>query len=127
MHNGRPGMRDGYVARWRGREFEASPDGDEVRVYQPHAGDGFDEVRPGRFVRVLPDAEVEELIYIRTTCTWRGEPFIVLAEHDSWLRVEYSGGRSPVAQALGLEEFDYGVYQGWAPVAEVTDLYEHKV
>jgi hypothetical protein len=32
-----------------------------------------------------------------------------------------------VAHALGLEEFDFGVYQGWAPANEVTDLREHRV
>ena len=120
-------MRDGYVVRWQGREYEGSPDGDNVRIYQPDAGEGFDGVRPGRYVRVLPTAEIEELTYIRTTCTWRGEPFIVLAEHETWLRVEYTGGRSPVARALGLEEFDYGVYQGWALATEVTDLREHRI
>lgn len=120
-------MRDGYVARWRGREYEASPDGDNVRIYQPGPDDGFEEVRPGRYVRVLPAAELDDFVYVRTTCTWRGEPFIVLAEHDSWLRVEYTGGRWPVAQALGLEEFDVGVYQGWAPAVDVTDLREQRV
>ena len=37
------------------------------------------------------------------------------------------GGRAPVARQLGLEEFDFGVYQGWAPAHEVTDLREHRV
>jgi hypothetical protein len=120
-------MRDGYVATWHGREFEASPDGDTVHVYSAEPAEGFDEVRPGRHVRVMPAGEVDELVYVRTTCSWRGQPFIVLAETDAWLRVEYTGGRSPVAHALGLDEFDFGVYQGWAPVAEVTNLYEHKV
>ncbi|HEX2357543.1 MAG TPA: hypothetical protein VHI50_13945 [Micromonosporaceae bacterium] len=120
-------IRDGYVARWRGREFEASPDGDSVRIYQPDAGDGFEEVRVGRFVRVLPATEVEDLSYVRTTCSWRGEPFIVLAEHDSWLRVEYAGGRWPIAESMGLEEFDFGVYQGWAPATDVTELREHRI
>jgi hypothetical protein len=46
---------------------------------------------------------------------------------DGWLRVEYTGGKAPVAQTLGLEAFDYGVYQGWAPLAEVEDLIEHRV
>jgi len=41
--------------------------------------------------------------------------------------VEYTGGKAPVARELGLEEFDYGVYQGWAPVADVTDLREVRV
>ena len=54
-------MRDGYVARWQGREYQASPDGDHVRIYQPEPADGFDEVRPGRYVRVVPAGEVEEL------------------------------------------------------------------
>src|SRR3712207_5071055 len=120
-------MRDGYVVRWHGREYEASPDDDRVRIYQPDPGDGLEEVRPGRYVRVLPVTEVDEMVYVRTTCTWRGEPFIVLAEHDSWLRVEYTGGRAPVARALGLEEFDYGVYQGWARLTDVTDLREHRI
>jgi hypothetical protein len=118
-------MRDGYVARWRGQEYEASPDGEQVRIYQAEAADGFEEVRPGRHVRVLPAAEVD-LSYVRTACSWRGEPFIVLGAHDGWLRVEYTGGRSPVAESLGLEEFDFGVYQGWAPVNEVTDISEYR-
>lgn len=120
-------MRDGYAVRWRGRQYEASPDGDEVRVYQPEPGDGFEQVRPGRYVRVVPAAEVEDLAYVRTTCSWKGQPFIVLAEHDSWLRVEYTGGRSPVAESMGLEAFDFGVYQGWVPATEVTDVREHRV
>ena len=120
-------MRDGYVARYQGREYEASPDGDTVRLYRPEPAEGFEEVRPGRFVRVLPADQVEDLVYVRTTCTWRGEPFIVLGEADSWLRVEYTGGKAPVAATLRLEEFDYGVYQGWAPADEVTELREYRV
>ncbi|MEU5549151.1 MULTISPECIES: hypothetical protein [unclassified Micromonospora] len=120
-------MRDGYVARWRGREYQASPDGGEIRLYRPEAADGFEEVRVGRHVRVVPASEVEELAYVRTTCTWQGQPFIVLAVHDGWLRVEYTGGRWPVAQAMRLEAFDFGVYQGWAPVGEVTDVREQRI
>jgi hypothetical protein len=119
-------MRDGYVVRWEGREYEASPDGDEVRLYQATPAEGFAEVRPGRYVRALPATEVTELAYVRTTCYWKGEPFIVLARHGNWLRLEYTGGRWPVAQAMGLETFDFGVYQGWAPEAEVSDIREHR-
>ncbi|HEX5597859.1 MAG TPA: hypothetical protein VFX61_17875, partial [Micromonosporaceae bacterium] len=69
----------------------------------------------------------EELAYVRTTCTWQGHPFIVLARHGDWLRVEYTGGRRPVAEAMGLEVFDLGVYQGWVPAAQVTDLRENRL
>jgi hypothetical protein len=119
-------MRDGYMARWRGQEYEASPDGDQVRIYQPEPADGFEEVRSGRYVRVLPAVEVD-VAYVRTTCSWRGQPFIVLAEQDGWLRVEYTGGRAPVAESLWLEEFDFGVYQGWAPASEVTEVGEYRI
>lgn len=119
--------RDGYAAQWRGHEYEASPDGADVRLYGPSPADGFEEVRPGRFRRVVPAEEIDELVYVRTTCTWRGHPFIVLGEHESWLRLEYTGGLSPVAGELGLEEFDFGVYQGWAPRAEVADIREFRI
>lgn len=120
-------MRDGYVARWHGREYDASPDGDQVRIYHTEPDEGFEEISQKRFRRAVPMSELEGLWYVRTTCTWRGQPFNVLARHDSWLRVEYAGGKAPVARSLGLEEFDYGVYQGWAPKAEVTDLREQRV
>ena len=120
-------MRDGYVVTWRDREYDASPDGDKARIYSPEPGEGFDEVRPGRYVRVLSAGEFTDLVYVRTTCSWRGEPFIVLAEADGWTRLEYAGGRAPVARSLGLEEFDFGVYQGWAPANEITDRYEYRV
>jgi hypothetical protein len=120
-------MRDGFVARWRDEEYDASPDGDGIRLYRAEPGDGFTEVHPGRYVRVMPAAEVADLSYVRTTCTWQGQPFIVLGEHDGWLRLEYTGGRAPIAEALRLEVFDFGVYQGWARATEVADLREQRV
>lgn len=120
-------MRDGFVARFQGTEYEASPDGENVRLYLPEAADSFAEVRQGRYVRVVAASECDDVCYMRTTCTWRDQPFIVLAEHEAWLRVEYTGGRAPVAQELGLDEFDFGVYQGWAPLSEVEDLRESRV
>ena len=119
-------MRDGYYGRWRGREFEVSPDGADMRLYTTTPEDGFASIRPGRFVRVVPASEVDDFCYIRTTCTWHNEPFIVLGEADGWLRVEYTGGKAPVARTLELEEFDFGVYQGWAPLQEVTNLREYR-
>ncbi len=119
-------MRDGYFGHWRGREFEVSPDGTEIRLYTSEPEEGFVQVRPGRFVLVVPADDVRDFCYIRTTCTWQGEPFIVLGEVDGWLRVEYTGGKAPVARTLGLEEFDFGVYQGWAPVADVANLREYR-
>jgi hypothetical protein len=119
-------MRDGYYATWRGREYEVSPDGTQMRLYSAEPEDNFAQVKPGRYVHVVPVGEVEHFTYVRTMCNWQGEPFIVLGEADGWLRVEYTGGKAPVARTLGLEEFDYGVYQGWAPATQVTNLSEYR-
>jgi hypothetical protein len=119
--------RQGYYARWRGTEYEASPDGPQVRLYLPVPAEGFTAVTPERHVKVVPAAEVDHLGYVTTMCTWRGESFVVLGEHDEWMRVEYVGGKAPVAEALGLELFDRGVYQAWAPRAEVDDIREEAV
>ena len=60
-------IRDGYAARWRGAEYEASPDGDDIRLYRPDASDGFEEVRPGRHRCIVARGDVDELVYVRTT------------------------------------------------------------
>src|SRR5690606_41274272 len=69
-------------------------------LFRSEPEEGFTEVRPGRYVRVLPADQVANFAYVRTTCTWQGEPFIVLGEADGWLRVEYTGGKAPVARTL---------------------------
>jgi hypothetical protein len=61
---------------------------------------------------------------VRTTCRWRGERFVIVGEHETWLRVEYVGGRAPVAESLGLERIDQGVWQAWAPTTEIEDVRE---
>ena len=120
-------MRDGYQATYKGVTYEASPDGETYRLYTTDPADGFERVNERRFRKIVPADEVEHFCYVRTTCMWRSEPFIVLAEHDGWLRVEYTGGKAPIAAQLTLEEFDFGVYQGWAPATDVTDIREYRV
>ncbi|MFC0042134.1 hypothetical protein [Actinomadura rayongensis] len=120
-------IRHGYYAGWGGADYEASPCGAQVRLYATRAASGFVPAGTGRYVRIVPLTEVEHLSYVTTRCVWRGEPFLVLAHHDGWLRVEYTGGRAPVAERLGLERFDRGVYQAWAPAREVAELREEWV
>jgi hypothetical protein len=118
--------REGYVARWRGAEYEASPEAADggllLRLYRTDPAEGFDEVAPDRYRRVVPIGEVERLMYSTAVCTWRGEPFRVLTADGDQLRVEYVGGQAPVAQQLGLERIDRGLYVGWVPLAEVRGL-----
>ncbi|MEV0401106.1 hypothetical protein [Actinoallomurus sp. NPDC050550] len=121
-------IRDGYVARWQGTDYDAVPGVDgEVRLYSAVPVDGFTEVRPGRFLLVVREDQVDGLRYVRTRCTWRGEPFVVIGEHEGWVRVEYSGGRAPVAAALELERVDIGVYQAWVSRDEITGLHQELI
>lgn len=120
-------MRDGYVARWRGVEYDASPDGAHVRLYSPEPGEGFVAVADGRYRRGVLFAEIEDFRYVRTTCTWRGEPFLVLGEFGNWLRLEYTGGDASVAHRLGLEPYDVGVYQIWVPHGESENITEDRM
>jgi hypothetical protein len=121
-------IRDGFTARWRGVDYDAVPGVDgEVRLYATDPAEGFDAVGPGRYVQVVRDDQVESLRYVRTHCVWRGEPFVVIGEHGDWVRLEYSGGRAPVAAALGLETVDIGVYQIWAPRTEIEQVREENI
>jgi hypothetical protein len=120
--------RDGFTARWRGADYDAAPGVDgEVRLYSSTPADGFTEVRPGRYVQVVADHDVESLRYVRTHCTWRGEPFAVIGEHGEWVRLEYAGGRAPVAEGLGLDRVDAGVYQTWVSRDEIERLHEENI
>jgi hypothetical protein len=117
--------RDGFYAGWRGVEYEAAPDGERVRLYSPVPIDGFTEAFPGRFVRVVVQPEVDHLVYLRTRCEWRGEPFQVLAETPDWVRLEYLGGTPPAD--FEMESFDRDVLQVWVPRGELTEVREERI
>jgi hypothetical protein len=116
-------IHDGYVARWRGTEYEASPDGDLVRLYTTAPEPGFEAVDAGRFRLVVPRAEVDWSGYLRTTGVWRGLPVLVLAEHgDRWL-VAVFGGRDPG----GFTPAEQGVHLAWRPREEVGEVRETRL
>lgn len=112
----------GYRARWQGTEYEASPDGALVRLYGADPAPGFDQVRPGRYRRIVLADELEWFGYLHVTGRIDGAPVILLAERGDELLAEYVGGRSPVAEALGLPAVEPGVYRGWVPRARVADV-----
>jgi hypothetical protein len=123
-------IRDGYYASYRGVEYEASPDGERMRLYSAYAGSegaGFEQVAPSRFVKLVDPSELDGCWYVFSLCTWRGEVCRALYEQGEHIRLEYVGGKAPVADRLGLEFFDHGVYQGWALQNEVQDLREERL
>ena len=57
---------------------------------------------------------------------WRGEPFIVLAEHEGWLRVEYTVAWPRWRGRSGWRSSSSASTRGWAPAAEVVDVREFR-
>jgi hypothetical protein len=116
---------NGYRARWHGSEYEASPDGEAaVRLYADGPAPGFEEIRPGRYRRLVRRDEVDWFGYARVVAAWRDLPVLVLAERGPEILVEYLDGLAPLALAAGLTRTEPGVYQGWVPRAEVQNMQE---
>jgi hypothetical protein len=120
-----------YRARWRGAEYEASPDprpeGVWMRLRISEPADGFERLAPGRFVRPVRAVDCEGVVFVTTAGEWRGAACQVRDERDGELLVEYTGGLRPVALELGLERIERGVYRGWVPRHEVLGLHEQAV
>ncbi|MEV0993371.1 hypothetical protein [Nonomuraea sp. NPDC050202] len=112
-------------------DFEASPDlvGGRLwmRLYGSAPADGFEEVAPGRFVRVVPATECSAIWLVATVCEWRGAPFLVITTRETELLLEYTGGDAHRAVALGLERIERGVYRAWVKRGEAEALGEKAV
>lgn len=123
--------RDGYRAWWRGGEYEAAPDptvdGLWVRLYVPRPMPGFEEVGPERHRRIVAGSELERLVYVRTVCTWHGEPFLLLDAFAGRAYIEYVGGQVPVAQLLRLQRVERGVYRIKVPYDDLREVRQEVV
>ncbi|GAA3386907.1 hypothetical protein [Cryptosporangium minutisporangium] len=108
-------MRAGYVARWRGQEYEAfpAPTTEElwIRLYTDRPEPGFDRVGEGRYRRIVLAADLEQLGYDRPVATWRDQPFLLRSREGGWAHLEYTGGNAAVAARLGCTRVERGVYE----------------
>jgi hypothetical protein len=120
---GRPGpspptVRDGYLARWRGADYEASPDGFLIRLYTAGPTPGFDPVAAGRYRRLIPAEEAEWHGYVRTTAVWREVPVIVLDGKADMVLIAVEAQPAPP----GFHPAEPGVHHGWVHQLEVERL-----
>jgi hypothetical protein len=115
-------IRDGYLAMWQGAEYEASPDGTDVRLYSAGAEDGFAEIGPGRYRRIVAAGDVEWFGYVRTIARWGEVPVHILAEHGGQWLLAVTDRPQPV----GFTAAERGVFLGWRPHAEVTEVEESR-
>lgn len=118
-----------YRARWRGSDYRANPDpghdGPAIRLLRDEPAEGFEERAPGLHVRSVPAEECEAVFHVTRVCEWRGAPCLVREEREGELLLEYTGGRLPVARALGMERIERGVHRRWVARAEVGEPREH--
>jgi hypothetical protein len=120
-----------YRALWHGAEYDASPEQRSGRLWMrlrsATPAPGFEEVRPGRYIRAVPADECETVCFVTTVCRWRDEPFRVHDQREDALLLEYTGGHVTVARSLGLERVERGVHRLWVSLDEVAELREHTV
>ncbi len=117
----------GYLARWRGEEYEASPDGALLRLYRADPAPGFERIGPDRYLRVVPAGDVEWFGYRRMVATLNGERVVLLARNGDDVLVEWDGEgeRAPAGWPGGRAE--PGVH--WARIrrADLTDPREERL
>lgn len=120
----------GFYATFEGREFHATPSGASL-VLRSYVGeppaDGFapSQIPSVAGVRTVDRAAVEKLTFVRTVCTWRGEPFMVVAVEGNTLYAFYTGTRGEWAAAQP-EMTRTGKLEtcGRLSMADVEELYE---
>ena len=80
--------KDGYVARWRGTDYDAAPGVDgEVRLYATEPAEGFTEMRPGRYMRVLRVETMDGIKFFLENPACAAKPNAA----ETWLLLRASG------------------------------------
>ncbi len=64
---------------------------------------------------------VESMVRRFVAARWRGVPCSVLREESGWLRLRLATPDADAVALLGARCYERGVYEVWAPAAELTD------
>ena len=78
---------------------------------------GFRVLAMTRAARYPVESAARRLRY----AAWRGVPCLVLREEAGWLRLRLCRPDPDAVAATGAQCHERGVYETWAPGAEVTD------
>ncbi|MCX5044461.1 hypothetical protein OG921_14920 [Aldersonia sp. NBC_00410] len=119
----------GEYAAWRGNSYFAEHLRDTVLLYSssPDLPEGFEPSGFAWFVgqRRVPVGEVDRLTRVKTTCTYRGEPFEITRLVGDTAYLAYIGrDLDKVVRWDGMERPDkYDIY-GEAPLGDLADFQE---
>lgn len=83
--------------------------------------------RRGCWMIAVPVEQLEDFFEVDATCRWKGQPFRITAstrdqDGNRHFRVFYMGHNSDIAESLGLNKGDAGVYWSVLPESELTDI-----
>ena len=88
----------GFYATFEGREFHATTSGPSVvlRAYEGESlppGFGPSAIPAVAGTRVVSRSALDELVYVKSLCTWQNEPFSIVHVDRNLLYVFYIGER----------------------------------
>jgi hypothetical protein len=113
----------GFVAHLGEKTYAAALGGgfDDVVLFSEEAEEGFAAVS-GYWRKVVPRAELDRLVMVRTVGAFGGEPCVVLDEDEDGLHIAYTGHSGMKAEALGYWMVDHGAYEVVVPREEVFSI-----
>jgi hypothetical protein len=120
----------GYYAIYNGREFHAAVHGADV-ILRSYRGEPAPlDFAPSRIplvqgVRIVARSSLEKLHFVRTLCSWRSEPFLVVGVDGQMIHVFYLGTRGDWAcRQPGMARTGKLETYGRIPLREVDDIVE---
>jgi len=113
----------GPRARWRGVDYIADVDGDEVTLttFKDPDSDGWEQRRYAAWCRVVPlsECEVFEMVF---TASLSGVKVRVVEVVSGWACVQLVGSDPEVAKVIHASMIDQGVFQNpRVPVSDLSD------
>ncbi len=123
----------GWVGVWDGYRFSADLVKEDTVVVLAAASEppvevaGFTRTGRGCWRREVPVGEMDDLFELNATCCWREQPFRITGveqgeDGQRHFRLFYTGHNADVAESLGLNKSDAGVYWTVVPESETAGL-----
>lgn len=87
----------------------------------------WEKSRRGGWMLAVPVSELDDFFEIDATCRWQGHPFRISAstrdkDNNRLFKVFYLGHNADIAESLGLNKGDAGVYWDVLPESKLTDI-----
>lgn len=122
-------LRRGQYAQYKGKEYEADYSFED-KTYTLTSLDkqdiehGFELFAEGRYFRDVPASEIEALYEIETFGLYKGEKVLLFAYWQG--QYEMRTGSRQLADELGFELAEPGIYRKMIPTDDIEQIWEEK-